>query len=272
MKPSLRTLFLGSAAIIVPHIASATPPPTPDYGYHYQGATLLVGMNTFTGDASDNYSSTAGNYQFNNVHGDAGGFSGVVSKTIVQVDPLNPDRYNAKSSTTGGSTDGTYGNANFGAANPTTTANGYVKAAENTSFDGDTGLSVVTSHTYADFKVTSTWSGSMPLGGLLFDAASSSSVSDLTVTYTTNFGASGNASFSALPSTPVGGSGNFANYALSLIGLTMTSGDWINFRFEGIQNVRIDNMALTAVPEPSSLLALGCVIGSGAFLRMRRRA
>ena len=112
----------------------------------------------------------------------------------------------------------------------------------------------------------------MPLGGLLFDAASSSSVSDLTVTYTTNFGASGNASFSALPSTPVGGSGNFANYALSLIGLTMTSGDWINFRFEGIQNVRIDNMALTAVPEPSSLLALGCVIGSGAFLRMRRRA
>ena len=29
-------------------------------------------------------------------------------------------------------------------------------------------------------------------------------------------------------------------------------------------------LALTAIPEPGSLLALGCLVGSGAFLRTRR--
>ena len=43
-------------------------------------------------------------------------------------------------------------------------------------------------------------------------------------------------------------------------------------------DVRLDNIAfegvmgdLTAVPEPGSLVALGCLVGSGAFLRSRRR-
>ena len=38
--------------------------------------------------------------------------------------------------------------------------------------------------------------------------------------------------------------------------------------------VKLDSVAynqLTAVPEPGSLLALGCLIGSGALLRSRRR-
>lgn len=44
------------------------------------------------------------------------------------------------------------------------------------------------------------------------------------------------------------------------------------------EGLRLDNIAflgetgdLTAVPEPGSLVALGCLVGSGAFLRSRRR-
>ena len=45
------------------------------------------------------------------------------------------------------------------------------------------------------------------------------------------------------------------------------SGDGQQTMFDNVQL----NAQLTAVPEPGSLLALGCLIGSGALLRSRRR-
>jgi hypothetical protein len=50
-------------------------------------------------------------------------------------------------------------------------------------------------------------------------------------------------------------------------------GQTINFIFTST-NARIDNIAVTgisAIPEVGSLLALGCLVGSGTLLRSRRR-
>ena len=47
----------------------------------------------------------------------------------------------------------------------------------------------------------------------------------------------------------------------------------INFIFTSTSGVQIDNVAIagiSAIPEPASLLALGCVLGSGLMLRNRR--
>lgn len=45
----------------------------------------------------------------------------------------------------------------------------------------------------------------------------------------------------------------------------------LNFSGDYVSGGKFINLTLTAVPEPGSLLALGCLVGSGAFLRFRRR-
>ena len=56
--------------------------------------------------------------------------------------------------------------------------------------------------------------------------------------------------------------------------LFLDVGHTILFKFtpdEASGTILFDNLALTAIPEPGSLVALGCLVGSGAFLRRRRR-
>jgi hypothetical protein len=62
--------------------------------------------------------------------------------------------------------------------------------------------------------------------------------------------------------------------ALLFSGVAPTAGGLLTLTLEG-GSYRTSNgfqlVELTAIPEPGSLLALGCLVGSGAFLRNRRR-
>lgn len=83
--------------------------------------------------------------------------------------------------------------------------------------------------------------------------------------------------FGSLPNT--GGDANlvsadFADLSQSLVGLNLGIGQTIQFNFVSSSTAFIDNIAITAIsaiPEPASLMALGCVLGSGLLLRNRRR-
>ena len=64
---------------------------------------------------------------------------------------------------------------------------------------------------------------------------------------------------------------DFSDYSLSLIGAVPVLGSGSTIQFAFIGSGAIDNIAITAIPEPAGLLALACVLGSGLMLRSRPR-
>lgn len=118
------------------------------------------------------------------------------------------------------------------------------------------------------------------LGNLLFDFTN-----DFTypTKYQIRYSLNGGSPVTALaygPTNNTGGtsgsslSNNWTDVAVSLIGVMLQSGQSIVFYFDTTNGGAIDNVAVTginAVPEPASLVALGCVLGSGLMLRNRRR-
>lgn len=206
-------------------------------------ATLLVGFHDFDGTVADESADYA-----------LAGFSGTVVKN------------GEVSVTGGGSNDGYYGNTvspGFTGLNPGIN-DGYLRSLS-------TGDPVV--------QLTNSSAGAYSLSSLLFDAANQGGGAEVTVTY--RLGTSGTwLSLFTTPAVPdSGGSGvstNYGDYLMNLVGLgvTLMNGQSIQFKFDGNANGRIDNIALTglsAIPEPASLLALGCLLGSGVFMRQRRR-
>lgn len=219
------------AALVLPQIASAS---------------LLVGFHNFDGTATTETvgpSQTALPSGANNYA--SAGFLGTLTKN------------GEVSVNGGGSNDGTYGDRNFGLANPTN-ADGYGR-----SLGGGDPI----------FKVTNLSGSAVTLSSLLFDAATQAGGGTIKVTYVMSTGESGNFTTNK-PLPTAGGSGsniNFEDFAVSLAGWVLGDEEWIEFKFDGSPNGRIDNLALTAIPEPGSMLGLGCVVGAGAFLRSRRR-
>ena len=203
-------------------------------------ATLLIGFEQF-----DNLANSEGaDYSL-------GGFSGSVIDGAGQA-----------SVATGGSNDTTYGNTSLAEHNPAAN-NGYLRSLE-------AGDPVV--------QVTNTSAGAYSLTSLLFDAASQAGGGNVIVTYRQGTTGAWLNLFTTgtLPIAGAAGtSANYADYLVNLVGLgiTLLNGQTIQFKFDGQPNARIDNIAVTglsAIPEPASLLALGCLLGSGLFLRQRR--
>lgn len=231
MKKSLLSILVGSAVSMVPQIASAT---------------LLVGYSDF--DAATNTE---------NADYALGGFSGTV------IDGPSEVSYN-----TGGSNDGTLGGSSFAEFTPGA-SDGYLR----TIGSGDPII-----------QVTNNSSQSYGLTSLLFDAANQGGGNTLAVTY--RLGTSGTwLSLYTTPKLPDSGSAgasvDFGDYLKDLVGLDITllgeagitAANTIQFKFDGLSNARIDNIGLTglsAIPEPASVVALACLLGSGMFLRQRR--
>lgn len=73
----------------------------------------------------------------------------------------------------------------------------------------------------------------------------------------------------------------YNDYSASLAGLILGTGDTMAFMFSGylainpgnyVPNaINVDNVGITAIPEPGSVLGLGCVLASGLMLRSRRK-
>ncbi len=203
---------------------------------------LLVGFHDFDETADDESADYA-----------LAGFSGTVMKN------------GAAAVAGGGSNDGYYGNTvspGFTGLNPGIN-DGYLRSLN-----------------AADpvFRFTNVSFNSLSLASLLFDTASSSGGS-LQVDYrTTASPVTWTSLYNTGPTSSIAGGGgastNYNDFAASLVGISLLTGKWIEFRFDASPNARLDNIALTslnAIPEPASLLALGCLMGSGVFLRQRRR-
>ena len=97
-------------------------------------------------------------------------------------------------------------------------------------------------------------------------------------TYAVSYSISGGPSnVSLISTTPDTGSVSGVNsltwtdVASRILGVALTAGQTITFRWDTTNGGGLDNIALTAIPETCGLLALGCVLGSGLFLRSRPR-
>lgn len=196
-------------------------------------ATLLVGWYDFdatTSNESADYS--------------AAGFSGLANKGS-QVSVGN-----------GGSNDGSYGTLPSSVPNN----DGYVRVLGNT----------------LTFSVTNSSGSDVQLDKLLFDAALQSGTGTVNAQY--KIGADPAVSLGGIvnntPSGAAGASADYGDFVFNLVSLpVLSAGQTISFLFTASPNARIDNIAISgisAIPEPASLLALGCVLGSGLMLRNRR--
>ena len=235
-------------------------------------ASLLVGFHSFSGDSNPDL---VPDYAL----------SGYAGRLDIAVDGSFPLFADTDTRATGGSVDGSYGNMIFAANNPLSGTDGLVggdgfaRSVETWSGTSDNPSRVKLAHSYPVFRFSQSATGTTPLGYLFFDAATNTTTpaANLVVTYRTSGSATGSFSVASLPSVNNSntlGSTGYGDYAWNLAGLNLTQNGWIEFKFDGNEYARIDNVALasfTAVPEPGSMLALGCLVGTGAFLRNRRR-
>ena len=198
-------------------------------------ATLLVGFH----DGSTPTNMDAG----------LAGFSGVISTSS------NLSGWN--------STDGSYGPDGGLTGAPTDTGNSF-------GFGG-AGIKSIT------MAVTNSTGSDYTLDRLLFDFTNDNSYP---TSYAVSYSVSAGPSVALIGSTAsagissVGNNLNWTDVASGLIGITLNNASTITFKFDTTNGGALDNIALTglsAIPEPASLLALGCLMGSGAFLRQRRR-
>jgi len=204
-------------------------------------ATLLVGFSDFDGSAN----SEGHDYALS-------GFSGLA------IDQGSEPSYN-----TGGSLDGSMGTTTFSEFTPGT-SDGYLRSI-------NAGDPII--------QVTNNSAGAYSLTSLLFDAANQGGGNTVAVTYRLGLSGAWLSLFTTLALSNSGSAGASVDYqdnVVNLVGLgiTLLNGNSIQFKFDGNTNGRIDNIALTglqAIPEPASLVALGCLLGSGVFLRQRRR-
>ena len=193
------------------------------------------------------------------------GFSGNVVETIASKDIY-------------GSNDGRYGNQD-----PSAHEN-YIGKENDLAYagpvlgpiGGDGALVADMTHPFT-FAVTNGTPWDVTLEALLFDAAKPSGAlgRNIYVEYgfdNSNWDYLGDTTFKAPTYTNVAIDYNEDVYALADV---LTAGSTIYFRFTPTDGeMRFDNIALTGIsviPEPGSLVALGCLVGSGAFLRTRRR-
>lgn len=186
----------------------------------------------------------------------AGGYSGTLTKNN-----------SAGSSPTGGSNDGIYGNSDvvtpaFPVPNaPASNNDGYTNATSSVPAG-------------VTFSLTHASGNRADLKWLYFDALKSSSFNTtLTVQYQIGAGAV-TSLWSGLVAPNAGGGGvseNYTDFGIDLTGLFVPNLETVKFFFSTDQQVRIDNVAFIGViPEPGSVLAIGCLLGSGLLLRNRK--
>ncbi len=186
---------------------------------------------------------------------------------------LTPPPPNTGVQTTGGSNDGTWGPLAESPTPPTANGNAAVLDFQNAM------LSVsLTANSF-----------SQRLGYLVFDAATSHLAFGLDVSYVITSGAvvpvppavpnllNDQAVTFVTPTNPT--IGDFQDFLVDLTSITLGVGQTITFFFDAVDvspgatggYIYLDNIAITAIPETGSTLALGCIVGASAFFRSRRR-
>jgi len=293
MKPSLRALLIGSAALSIPQFSSAS--------------IILAGWNSFTADASSQLADDA---------------------LVPGFDTSTVSKGGVASFQNSGSSDNAYGGKDpgldkLGAAPPYTNGDTNTVFPDTITQNGSLVLKTTNSIVFSVINQSGT---SYTLEALMLDAAYTTAnnvvakveyrigggaYQTLTTLHQVNNGGYLSTTGVSNPAFPIAGEikPNVPNYSTVaaghgsqsgtgdsvtdstknkysndytdfdfLLNMVLASGSTADFKLTmvtGTTDMRVDNVAVTgftAVPEPGSLLALGCVIGSGAFLRMRRRS
>jgi hypothetical protein len=180
--------------------------------------------------------------------------------TIVQSEGSLGGSMTGNAGASGGSKDGFYG--------PDSTALGGVPLA-----NAPTTLNGRLNANNATLTVTNTTGKTFVLTSLLFDAiknANNAGIASYTVAWKVDNVPTGSATGTydyAEPANP----NLFNDYMIALGGILLAPNSVISFLWTSTTGAQIDNIALLGIPEPGSLLALGCLVGSGVFLRSRSR-
>jgi hypothetical protein len=205
-----------------------------------------------------------------------------------------------------GSYDGTYG-LGFSTTDPVAGASGSPQSSTGTSAPGDGAATIRGTSAFKSnlgFYFRNDTQAEIPLGYFCFDIADIASGAnehnrfdvnmfvgtlDPNNTYTLPTTSPGYMSSvftsstqtSLYSSQPVVGTrtNDYMDYCKLLDPVVLAPGETVMFEFSVVQTqgiyavdtVWVDNIALTAIPEPGSVLGLGCVLASGLLLRNRRR-
>ncbi|MCX6879931.1 MAG: PEP-CTERM sorting domain-containing protein [Verrucomicrobia bacterium] len=233
MKISFCSILIGASVLVVPQLASAT---------------LLVGYANFVSGGGDP---------------NIAALSGSATESAVGVT-------------------GTYsGGGNLllgsGLANPWWSDSGNYGADPAYPITSDTSTSLGTNGWLPVVFTVNASAGAYVLDTLIFEQTTGHSGG---TSYVISYVTSNPAYFGTLATLTTTNSGNAApasnNWEGEVVSLADITGvfgvdfDSIAFTISSPEG-GIDNLALTAIPEPGSLLALGCLLGSGAFLHNRRR-
>lgn len=193
-------------------------------------AALVIGFHSFTAGTAVQAGGSGTNYL-------ASGFSGFYDPTT-----------GINKTATGGSTDQTYGNITVDVSTPGTN-NGYVSMFA----------------VWAPYlQLVNNSGSSVTLDKLLFDGASVPTATNVTVSY--RYGTTG--SFTDLATTALTTT-TYQSFSHDISSLQLGNGQTIEFRFMGGSGGQLDNIGITAVPEPSAALIIGGLIGLSALRRRR---
>jgi len=194
---------------------------------------LLIGFHNFTvGDTGKQMGGSGTNYL-------ASGFSGFYDPTT-----------GIRKTVTGGSADQTYGNITVDVSTPGVD-NGYVE-----TFAG----------WFPILELANNSGSTVALDKLLYDATSSGAT-PLSISY--RYGTAGG--FTDLVTTPL--TNTYQSFSHDISSLELNDGQTIQFRFSGDAGGQLDNFGITSVPvtvpEPSTVLIAGGLLGLGALRRRR---
>ncbi len=246
MKSPILTCLIGSAALALPQVISAT---------------VLVGYTNF-GSSPDMIPNESANPGLVATIA-SGGISGNQFGSIDTY--YGPDGGVSTLPTQVGISDGRVAVANQAVLSVTNgTSNSYALGSLLFDMGGSTTqlpLATFTGLTYSIFAGTSTiGSGSLFDNGRLKGANPSNPLT----TIAPGFGV-------VYPSGSDESAQDYSEFIADLSGFTLGVGQRIEFSWStGGPDMRLDNIALTAIPEPGSLLALGFLVSSGLCLRSRR--
>lgn len=232
-------MLLASSALGLNH-AAAAPPVDP-----LVGLTVIAGWYQFiNADAGNENADYAG-----------GLVSGVVTKGYQSANPVSP---------LVGSTDTYYGNAQD---------SGYSESFHVPTMGVQNG-SLELGPLTTTFSLTNITAQTISIDYLLFDMkrANTGIVPLVDISYKIEAG-------STIPVvtgiTPVATGHDYSDFGYGLSALSLNIGETVEFFVtSSITGARMDNIgfaSLTPIPEPGSLVALGCFLGSGLLIRRNRR-
>lgn len=183
------------------------------------------------------------------------GFSGLVGGSAT---PLGAFSWN--------STDGTYGSGPTAPTNVGGQAFGFggdVDATINFTVTNGTGSDYTLSHFFFDISRAA---DTKSIYGLEYSLDGADAVALTVPTAVDGSNITGNSAE---------GTNNWDSFASTYLGVVLEHGKSIVFTWHANHGGGLDNIGLTgelsAIPETGSIVALGCLVGSGAFLRTRRR-